>query len=159
MRRREGLPERKRERFLSPEEIERLGGAIQRPSAQESRFAIAAFRLLLLTGCLLREIQTLKWSYFDFRAGRFRLPDSKTGPKTIYLDDAVVELLRKLPEVDGNPYVVVGKLEGSHLTDLQHPWRHIRKTAGLEDVCIHDLRHTYAPDGVVVVEGQNTSCL
>ena len=45
----------------------------------------------------------------------------------------MVELLRKLPEVDGNPYVIVGKLEGRHLTDLQHPWRRIRKVAGLED--------------------------
>lgn len=150
-----GFPERKRERFLSPEEIERLGAALQEAerSGAESRFAVAAFRLLLLTGCRLREIQTLKWSYIDFKAGRFRLPDSKTGPKTVYLGDAVVELLRKLPEVDGNPYVIVGKLEERHLTDLQHPWRRIRKAAGLEDVRIHDLRHTYASDGVLAGEG------
>src|SRR5690606_33569326 len=104
------FPERKRKRILSPEQLERLGAALQEAerTGAESRFAVAAFRLLLLTGCRLREIQTLKWSYIDFRAGRFRLPDSKTGPKTVYLGDAVVELLRKLPEVDGNPYVVVG---------------------------------------------------
>ena len=150
-----GFAERKRERFLSPEEIERLDAALQEAerTGAESRFAVAAFRLLLLTGCRLREIQTLKWSYIGFKAGRFRLPDSKTGPKTVYLGDAVVELLRKLPEVDGNPYVIVGKLEGRHLTDLQHPWRRIRKTAGLEDVRIHDLRHTYASDGVLAGEG------
>src|SRR3989344_3807666 len=150
-----GFPERKRERFLSPEEIERLGAALHEAerTGAESRFAVAAFRLLLLTGCRLREIQTLKWSYIDFKAGRFRLPDSKTGPKTVYMGDAVVELLRKLPEVDGNPYVIVGKLEGRHLTDLQHPWRRIRKTAGLDDVRIHDLRHTYASDGVLAGEG------
>lgn len=141
------FPERKRERFLSMEEIERLGAALAEAehSGAESRFAVAAFRLLLLTGCRLREIQTLKWSYIDCSAGRFRLPDSKTGPKTVHVGDAAIELLRKLPEVEGNPYVIVGKLPGCHLTDLQHPWRRIRKAAELEDVRIHDLRHTDLP--------------
>ena len=149
------FPERKRERFLSIEEMERLGTALTEAerSGSESRFAVAAFRLLLLTGCRLREIQTLKWSYLDLSAGRFRLPDSKTGPKTVHVGDAVIDLLRKLPEVEGNPYVIVGKLPGAHLTDLQHPWRRIRKTAGLDDVRIHDLRHTFASGGLVVGEG------
>lgn len=78
------FPERKRERFLSPEEIERLGAALNETerSGTESRFAVAAFRLLLLTGCRLGEIQRLKWSYVDLGASRIRLPDSKTGAKT-----------------------------------------------------------------------------
>jgi len=149
------FPERKRERFLSPEEIERLGAALNEAerSGAESRFAVAAFRLLLLTGCRLGEIQRLKWSYVDLGASRIRLPDSKTGAKTVYLGAAVVELLRKLPEVDGNPYVIVGKLPGTHLTDLQHPWRRIRASAALDDVRIHDLRHTFASDGVLGGEG------
>jgi len=122
-------------------------------SGTESRFAVAAFRLLLLTGCRLGEIQRLKWSYIDLGASRIRLPDSKTGAKTVYLGAAVVELLRKLPEVDGNPYVIVGKLPNSHLTDLQHSWRRIWASAGLDDVRIHDLRHTFASDGVLGGEG------
>lgn len=53
----------------------------------------------------------------------------------------------------GNPYVIAGKKEKAHLTDLQHPWRRIRKTAGLADVRIHDLRHTFASGGLLVGEG------
>ena len=53
----------------------------------------------------------------------------------------------------GNPYVIVGKKEKTHLTDLQHPWRHIREAAGLGDVRIHDLRHTFASGGLLVGEG------
>lgn len=147
------FPERKR--FLSPEEIKRLGAALNEAerSRAESRFAVAAFRLLLLTGCRLGEIQRLKWSCVDLGSSRIRLPDSKTGAKTVYLGAAVVELLRKLPEVDGNPYVIVGKLPETHLTDFQHPWRRIRASAGLDDVRIHDLRHTFASDGVLGGEG------
>jgi integrase len=82
-----------------------------------------------------------------------RLPDSKTGAKTVHLGEAVVALLEALPRVTGNPYVIVGKKEKAHLTDLQHPWRRIRKIAGLSDVRIHDLRHTFASGGLLVGEG------
>lgn len=99
------FPERKRERFLSPEEIERLGAALQEAerTGAESRFAVAAFRLLLLTGCRLREIQTLKWTYIDFRAGRFRLPDSKTGPKTVYLGHTQVQTTARYAHLADHP--------------------------------------------------------
>src|SRR5262249_8470852 len=124
----ERYPERKRERFLSPQELRRLGKALDRAEAEEteSLHAVAAFRLLLLTGCRLSEIQTLRWSYVDLERCEFRLPDSKTGAKTIHLGGSVVSLLKKLPRIKGNPYVIVGKKEKSHLTDLQHPWRRIR---------------------------------
>jgi integrase len=62
-------------------------------------------------------------------------------------------MLKALPRVAGNPYVIVGKKEKAHLTDLQHPWRRIRKAAGLNDVRIHDLRHTFASGGLLVGEG------
>src|SRR5712672_1573374 len=61
--------------------------------------------------------------------------------------------LEALPRITGNPYVIVGKKEKAHLTDLQHPWRRIRKAAGLSDVRIHDLRHTFASGGLLVGEG------
>jgi integrase len=81
------------------------------------------------------------------------LPDSKTGAKIIYLGGAAVSLLKALPHVDKNPYVIAGKNKGAHLTDLQHPWQRIRKAAGLDDVRIHDLRHTFASGGLLVGEG------
>jgi hypothetical protein len=102
-------------------------------SETETKYAVAAFRILLLTGCRLSEIQTLEWRHVDLLAKELRLPDSKTGAKTVHLGEAAVALLEALPRVTDNQYVIVGKKENTHLTDLQHPWRRIRKAAGLDD--------------------------
>ena len=149
------FPERKRERFLSAQELARLGTALAQPESEggESLYAVTAFKLLLLTGCRLSEIQKLEWRYVDLDTGELRLPDSKTGAKTVHLGDAALAILRKLPRVWGNPFVIAGKKEGAHLTDLQHPWQRIRKTADLEGVRIHDLRHTFASGGLAAGEG------
>ncbi|MBU2580254.1 MAG: response regulator [Alphaproteobacteria bacterium] len=77
-------------------------------------------------------------------SGLIALPDSKTGQKAVFLNEAAVELLRSLPRVPGNPYVLVGAREGGHIINLQKPWRRIRKLADIEDVRIHDLRHSFA---------------
>jgi integrase len=151
----ERYPERRRERFLSPTELRCLGQALTTAevSASETIYSIAAFRILLLTGCRLSEIQRLEWRYVDLQQKELRLPDSKTGAKTVHLGVAAVELLEALPHVKDNPYVIVGKKEKTHLADLQHPWRRIRKAAGLDGVRIHDLRHTFASGGLLVGEG------
>lgn len=151
----ERYPEHKRERFLSSKELKRLGEVLNRYEADgsESIYAVAAFRLLLLTGCRLSEIQTLKWDYINLDENKIMLPDSKTGAKTVYLGEATITLLKALPRMDENPYVIAGKNKGTHLTDLQHPWQRIRKAAGLEEVRIHDLRHTFASGGLLVGEG------
>lgn len=151
----ERYPEHKRERFLSPKELKRLGEVLTQFEADgsESKYTVGAFRLLLLTGCRLSEIQTLRWDYVDLDEAQLNLPDSKTGAKTIHLGDAAVRILRDMPRIKGNPHVIVGKFEGSHLTDLQRPWRRIRKEAGLDNVRIHDLRHTFASGGLLVGEG------
>ena len=106
-----------------------------------------AFRLLLYTGARLSEIQTLKWEHI--RGNRIHLPDSKTGAKTIPLNGPALEVLANAERVEGNPYVIVGSKEGACLQDLQKPWRRVRKVAGLEDVRIHDLRHTFASEAVM----------
>src|SRR5205085_8017642 len=82
-------PERKRERFLSTAELRRLGEVLSAMDMErvELPSAIAAVRLLVLTGCRLNEIMTLMWSYVHLRNGEFRLPDSKTGKKTVPLGD------------------------------------------------------------------------
>ncbi|MBK1666315.1 integrase [Rhodospirillum rubrum] len=148
-------PEHKRERFLSAKEIHRLGAVLKQAEADgtESPYAVAAFRLLLLTGCRLSEIQTLKWAHVTLDDNELTLPDSKTGAKTVYFGEAVRTLLETLPRVDGNPYVIVGKVKGHFLSDLQKPWRRIRKAAGIEEARIHDLRHTFASGGLLVGEG------
>lgn len=136
--------ETKRERFLTPDEMARLGQTLTEceRDGSESPFAIAAFRLLMLTGCRLSEIQTLRWSDITYRG--IELQDSKTGARCIPLPSAARAVLAELPRSVGNPYVIEGKLPNSHLTDLQHPWRRIRAKAQLDDVRIHDLRHSYA---------------
>lgn len=144
--------EKKRERFLSREELGRLGEAL-RIEEEFAPSAVACIRLLLLTGCRLGEIQTLKWSYLDLDTCLAFLPDSKTGRKTLYLGSVAVKLLRSIPRRQANPYVISGDVEGQHLTDMQKPWRRIRKLAELPNVRIHDLRHTFASSGVALGQG------
>jgi integrase len=131
--------ERKRERFLSSAEMGRLAEALEEEAAT-APMAATAFRLLIITGCRLGEIQKLQWRCVDFEREEIRLDDSKTGQRTVYLSPQGIELLKAVPRVPGNPYVIVGDEPGAHLTDLQRPWRRVRKRAGLNDVCA-----VYAP--------------
>ena len=141
--------ESKRERFLSPEETERLGEILQE-AEREMPSAVAAFRLLLLTGCRLSEIQFLRWEHV--KNDCIELPDAKTGGRVVPLGPEALAVLAELPREDGNPWVIRGKLPGTHLTDLQRPWRRIRERAGLEDVRIHDLRHSFASRALALGE-------
>lgn len=146
-------PEEKRERFLAPDELARLEQALNEIEAEgsETVSAIAAIRLLILTGCRLGEILTSKWEYID--GGTIRLPASKTGKRAVFLGTAAEEVLDGIQVLPDNPYVITGKMPGSHLTDLQHPWQRIRRRAGLEDVRIHDLRHSFASGALALGEG------
>jgi len=147
--------EEKRERFLSDEEYRRLGDTLDEAEREgsETPAAIAAFRLLMLTGCRLSEIRKLRWEHVDLEAGELRLRDSKSGAKIVHLGAPAVAVLRGIDREDGSPWVIVGRKPGGHLTDLQHPWRRIRSRAGLDDVRIHDLRHSFASGGLLVGEG------
>ena len=147
--------EDKRERFLSDAEYRRLGSALREieQDGSETPSTIAAIRLLMLTGCRLSEIQKLRWEYVDLETGELRLPDTKTGAKVVHLGEPAIAVLRDIQRQDDNPWVIAGRKEGGHLTDLQHPWRRIRARAGLDDVRIHDLRHSFASGGLLVGEG------
>lgn len=140
----------KRERYLTPDELARLGKVLRESNAE--REAAFCIQLLLLTGCRLSEIQKLKWEYVDLDAGLLRLPDSKSGAKLVAIGQAVVEVFKAIPKVKDNPYVITGTIEGQHLTDMQKPWRRLRKRAGLDDLRIHDLRHSFASDALQLGE-------
>ena len=145
--------ERRRERFLSDAEYVRLGEALRDAERSQMPSAVAAVRLLMLTGCRRSEILTLHWDNVDMEAGQLHLPDSKSGAKIVHLGEPALAVLRGIQRAEGNPWVIVGRRRGRHLTDLQTAWRRIRAQAGLDDVRIHDLRHSFASGGLLVGEG------
>lgn len=138
----EKYTEHKRERMLSVEEFGRLGHALAR--SDRSPYVVAAIKLLVFTGARLREILGLKWEWIDFERGEARLPDSKSGAKTVHLPPPALAVLAELPQLAGNPYVIVGSVEGRALVNLEKSWLVIRKDAELDDVRLHDLRHAFA---------------
>ena len=145
--------ERRRERFLSDAEYVRLGEALRDAERSEMPSAVTAIRLLMLTGCRLSEILTLRWDYVDLETGQLCLPESKSGAKIVHLGEPALAVLRGIERAEGNPWVIVGRRRGRHLADLQNAWRRIRAQAGLDDVRIHDLRHSFASGGLLVGEG------
>jgi integrase len=120
----EKFTERKRERMLSPSELARLGDALAAHSG--SPYPVAAVKLLVFTGARLGEVLGLRWEWIDFERGEARLPDSKTGAKTLHLPPPALAVLADLPRLDGNPYVIAGAKEDAALVDLEKPWRTIR---------------------------------
>lgn len=141
-------PERKMERFLSVDELGRLGAVLAEAerTATELRSVIAAVRLLMFTGARLGEILNLEWSHVDFEWSCLRLPESKTGAKVIHLNAPALEVLNGI-ERDGSPWVIAGRDPDKPLVNLRKPWHRIRKAAGLDNVRLHDLRHSFASVG------------
>jgi integrase len=161
--------EQSQERFLSNEELARLGAAIAEAEtagipwnpdpakkvkhapkpenrvATIDQFAAAALRLLLFTGARFREILHLQWDHVDFDRGLLLLPDSKTGKKTIVLNAPALSVLNGLEHI--GQYVIAGERQDKPRADLKRPWNLVRRAAGLEGLRIHDLRHTYASFG------------
>ena len=149
-------PERARERMLSPDELARLGDAlrlaakgypdnfkvmgraINRNSLEDWR-AIALIRLLIFSGARLQEVMTMRWVEVDEARGIARLPDSKTGAKNVFLPAPALEVLSRLPRIDGNPFVLPGDRDGKHFNGPQKAWQRIRALAKLDDVRIDDL--------------------
>ena len=132
---------RNRERFLNHDEIRRLSRVLDKELARQPLMTVAV-RLLLFTGCRKSEILTLKWT--DYREGRLYLPDSKTGPRTVWLSSPARRLLDGLPRA--GPWVFPSPRGGSRvpLAALDRFWCVVRAEAGITDVHLHDLRHTYA---------------
>ncbi len=164
-----GVPkfkETSRERYLNADELHRIGKAISDlqvdPKRPLSPYIALAFRLLLLTGMRRDEVLTLKWDYIDLTAGRIDLPDSKTGPKTVALSTAAIDLLKGAPREEGSPWVVTSSRRSSdgawsHVVNPAKAWQRVKERASTEDeklpsvnvldVTLHDCRHAFAATG------------
>lgn len=145
----ERYPEPRRERFLSAEEMTRLGQTLSEAASTGSEHpsVIAAIRLLILTGCRLQEILSLRWENVDFQRGLLWFKESKTGERTIPIGAPALQLLSELPRLEESPFVLAGLKADGHFVALHRPWARIRELAGLDGVRLHDLRHSFASVG------------
>ena len=107
----------------------------------------------MLTGCRRNEILTLRWDDVDRGSGVLRLTESKTGARMVPLTPEVEAVLDGIPRLAGNPWVIVGGRPGTHLANIDEAWLPLRARAGLEDVRLHDLRHSYASRALALGEG------
>ncbi len=142
-------PRRKLTRFLSHEEVRRLHHALNHSAGTQPSRAQQAdvIRLLLLTGCRKSEILTLRWQ--DVDEGTLSLADAKTGPRQVYLNAPARAILERQPRT-GNAYVFPSPSKpGRPLSGDLKLWRSVRREAGIEDVRLHDLRHTFASHAVL----------
>ena len=140
--------ERRRERFLSTEELARLGAALRDAEGSEPWQVAAAVRLLLFTGARRGEVLSMRWEDLDLEHGVWNLRHSKTGARPVFLSAPALALLAGLPRLAGSPWVLPGvRRPARHFEGLPHPWERIRAAAGLEGVRLHDLRHTAASVG------------
>ena len=146
--------EGRRERFLTENEYRRVGRALCALEAEGplAARAAAALRLLMLTGCRLGEVLTLRWRERDVdrKAGELRLRDSKTGPRMVPLTSAALQVLAGMTRVRRSPWVFTGQRPDRHLSTITSHWHRVRELAEVEDVRIHDLRHSFASRALAV---------
>ena len=141
-------------RFLTENEFRRLGEALDAVEA-EGRIpvhAAAALRLLILTGCRSGEVLSLRWEDVELERNEVRLRDSKTGPRVVPLSPAAARVLAGIPRPAGNPWVLAGRELGTRLSHIAYYWYRVRERAGLDDVRLHDLRHSFASRALALGE-------
>ncbi len=144
-----------RERFLDEEEYLRVGSALRELEARgplQARGA-AALRLLMLTGCRVGEVLNLRWDDVDRKAGELRIRDAKTGARMVVLTPAALRALTEMRRVPRSRWVFPGREPKRRLSTLTPYWHFVRERAGVEDVKIHDLRHTFASRALALGEG------
>jgi integrase len=133
-------PERKRDRWVTPEEMPKLAAAI---NGEPNVYIRSAFWLYLFTGLRRGELLNLKREQIDWTRAEISLPDTKAGrPFTAPLSGPAMAILRGIPEEEGNPYLFPGRRTERPLVELKMAWQRIRIAAGVPDVRIHDLRRT-----------------
>lgn len=138
--------ENKKERFLAKNEIDQLSKTLtfNQDLQLNCPYVLGVIQMLMYTGCRKSEILTLKWADVQLDQNCLHLKDSKTGEKIVPLNSLSKAVLESLEPQPNNPYVFCGKKPGGHLTDVKKTWTKIRKMLNIEDVRMHDLRHTFA---------------
>lgn len=135
-------PDVQRNRFLSEGEAEALVLSI---NTDQNQTAARAIMLLLLTGARRNEITFAKWDYIDWKNKTLLVPKSKSGrPRVIALSQSAIALLAATQRIEGNSFIFPSPVTGRASASLYFPWDRIRKRAGLTDVRLHDLRHSFA---------------
>jgi integrase len=160
--------ENRRERFLSVEELGRLGATLRqaetiglpwrvgadskhstKPEDRRTlyrRVTTAAIELLLFTGCRLSEVLNLRWEHVDFNAGTGALPETKSGrPQVVVMNVPARQVLKELEAAKASEWVLPSPFDARHSLSkagIEAAWQRIRTAAGLDDVRMHDLRHT-----------------
>jgi integrase len=139
--------ENRKDRFLDIDEVNRLIEVLDSADRvkNESLFAVAAIRFLLLTGMRSGEALNLKWKEVDFATESLRIPDTKTGARVIPLSSHAGAIIRSLPRGEADDELVFQSSRPGRPLALAKPWYRIRAAASIDcDVNIHALRHTYA---------------
>jgi integrase len=150
--------DRRNERFLAAGELTRLGEALAAAEARgENPFALAIIRLLILTGARKGEIERLKWEEVDRQFQYLRLGDSKTGQKLIVLNAAARAILDRVPRNALSGFVFPATKSRGWYQGTPKVWRKIRVSANLQNVRLHDLRHSYA--SVAISRGKSLSLI
>ena len=131
-----------RERFLTVEEMARLNAVLTRDEFYCAHI-VAIVRLLMLTGCRLGEIVSLEWDWIKRK--RIHLPDSKSGPRTVWLSSAARAVIDAIPRYSPDcPFLFPTRPPVRHIDNIEFHWHRIRNEAGLSGLRIHDLRHSWA---------------
>ncbi|MBP6952516.1 MAG: tyrosine-type recombinase/integrase [Alphaproteobacteria bacterium] len=140
----EKYQEYKRHRWLDAEEAQRLFPAL---ATYYNQSVANAIRLLLLTGSRRNEVLHATWEQFDLEKGIWTKPAHTTKQRRMEhlpLSFQVIEMLKDMKTEAESPFLFPGKVPGKPLQEIKKAWDTIRKRAGLPDVRLHDLRHTYA---------------
>ncbi|MBU3587811.1 tyrosine-type recombinase/integrase [Polynucleobacter sp. 31A-FELB] len=134
--------EGKKERYLTKEETERLYGVLKDSDNALLQYIIP---MLILTGARKREVLDARWEDLDLDRRQWRIPITKAGrPRYVPLSNGVLHLLANVPHTDGNPWVFPNPKTGKPYVSIFNSWNAARIAAGLADVRIHDLRHSFA---------------
>ena len=141
-------PTKAMERFLTGAELQRLGVAIADAEAAGVHPAgLNIIRMLALTGARKTEIAALTWSAVDFDRECLRLAKSKTGAKVIPLAPPALAILADIERTKGVEWVFPASRGKNYFVNVGKVWEGVRARAGLDDVRLHDLRHTFASFG------------